>query len=161
MADISGIIDSMDHIRPDLIRSRELRTILVYDIFRRIEAEWLSKAITTAPPYYGEAIVAIAYDKGRILDEKYISPTRDAILEYVLDKNLQHTILTDRDNSFIIYFSQFRDFFLYCGSTEFLKIAFPVSSETIKYQYFENLGDNLITLFYSFVGKNTEKPANS
>jgi hypothetical protein len=34
------------------------------------------------------------------------------------------------------YFSQFRDFVLLCGGIDFLKFAYPVSSETIKAQYF-------------------------
>ena len=139
MAELSKFVDSEGRIRYDLIAEHGFRTGLVFDIFRGVEAEWLAEAIIASAHDMPSEIEAFSYDEGIIVDTKRLKPTRGTILEYVLDKNLQHTIVTDGDTSFVAYFAQYRDFFLLCGKPDFLQTAYPVSPNTIRFQYFENV----------------------
>ncbi|MEO1137336.1 MAG: hypothetical protein AAFW68_12150 [Pseudomonadota bacterium] len=139
MDKLSRIVDSEGSIRTDFIAEYEFKTVLVFDIFRGVEADWLAHAITRLANNVMQEIESLSYDDGKIVDEKRLKVTRDSILEYVLDKNLYHTILTDGDLNFVAYFSQYRDFFLICGKSEFLQAAYPVASDTIRFQYFENV----------------------
>lgn len=133
-------IDAVGQVSPDFLASKSLKTVLVYDVFRGVEAAWLSHAALQADDGSVNKLRAISYevDNELRLDE-FISLSRNSVLSYVNDKNLFHTVLLNAEADFLVYFAQFRDFFLICGSQTFLKDAYPVDSETIKFQYFDNL----------------------
>jgi hypothetical protein len=132
-------VDENGQIDPEFLSKRKFKSVLVYDLFRGIEADWLAQAINSNFRNGDKKIDAISYSEGGIVDEKTLTPDRDSILDYVSDKNLFYTILTDSSQSFLVYFDQYRDFFLLCGTADFLKAAYPVSSDTVKFQFFENL----------------------
>lgn len=139
MRDLSSIVDDDGYPRAGYVARRGFRTALLYEIFRLVEAELLGNAIVRlngprAP------VEAYSYDSGSVVTTRELTPTRDDLCDFVADQNLYHTILTDRDRTYIAHFSQHRDFVLYCGSADFVSAAYPLSGETVKAQYFFNVG---------------------
>lgn len=133
---IHNMIDDEGRILPQFIRDKGFEKILVFDIFSLIEAEWLEFAIDRL---HLNEVLAISYNQEELVNSRTIPTDKESILKYVLNDNLNHTILTTSDYEFLIYFSQYRDYFLICGSLSFTHNAYPVSQETVKKCYFKNV----------------------
>ena len=133
---IEDILDIDDRINPDFLKRKSFKSALVYDLFRGIEAEWLTNAIHSLGVKKAEVF---CIENSKIIDNRLINTNRDEILNYVLDKNLFTTIITDGKQNLYVYFSQYRDYFQIVGTQDILKIAYPVSADTINYQFHENV----------------------
>lgn len=135
MDDLSIIAGPDGYIDPRYIAQRGFRSVLLCETFRLVEAEWLAGAITMVTGR-SKSVQASSYDGGQILLHTELTAARDDIHRFVHDQNLYHSVLCDLERHYLAYFSQFRDFVLLCGDIDFLKLAYPVSGETIKAQYF-------------------------
>jgi hypothetical protein len=134
--DIKLICDATGEPRASFLKDRSFSCMLAFDIFRRIESEWLAAAVAELD---ANAIEAVSYDANVPIARRTLAIDRDSIYDMVLDQNIFHTMLSCPDISFLAYFSKHRDYYLLAGSQGFLRRAHPVSLETAKLQFFENL----------------------
>lgn len=137
---IKSVVQESREISPRFISTMKYETVLVLDIFRLIEAEWLCSAIKSRSNH-GKTpkLSAFSYEMNTVKDHTTLDVNRDAIINYVADKNIYHTVLTDENLSFAAHYNQHSDYFVYVGSPALFQVAYPVSTKTIKDQFSENL----------------------
>ena len=125
-------------INRDFLKNKGFSVILAYDLFRAVEADWLVNAIKSELTS-SDRLLGYSFEKKEEFSKELIPIERDQLLKYVQINSIHHSVLTNEQHNFLAYFSQHRDFYIIAGTSKFLNIANPVSPDTVKYQYFENV----------------------
>ena len=113
----------------------------IYQSLDPLQAEWLSNAILETTTSKNIVAIDVEYKSDPKAIE--IEVTRDAILKYIF-QSTGNVIFTNHNIDFLFFRDQLNRYSVICGNKEFLKKAYPSSSDSMKVMFFYYCDDNYV-----------------
>ncbi|MEO1039657.1 MAG: hypothetical protein AAFX09_08930 [Pseudomonadota bacterium] len=133
---LPSIIDKDLQIRNEYIKAQSWASIIVLGPFRVIEAYWLSQAVSLNESS-DRATNLICFNEGVETKITTIGSSYREILDSVSVSYIDPLIITDNDFSYLAYFSMYGDFYMICGGSEFLSVAYPLPFSVVEADFFD------------------------
>jgi len=132
-------MDQQFQISVESLRNKGWSALPLPDLLNPMEAEWISEALSDKGL---TIILGVRFDyMGNPLLDK-VENHRDIILNYIGMNSHLYVLLTDPDESFLLYKEQGNQFCLICGDTSFLARSYRCSYDTAKIMFIDYWADN-------------------